>query len=422
MNRRELIALVDCDNFFVSCERLFRPDLAKRPVLVLSSNDACVISRSEEVKSLGVKMGSPYFEVRELCEANNVSIFSSNFELYRDVSERVMSVLRRFSTTVEEYSIDEAFLKLPSRIVLSQDAETFAQEIRNTVFLEIGVPVSIGVANTKTLAKVAAHFAKPRQCGKGCSVLMDEIAIEDALKKMNVGDLWGIGRRLAPKLQRYGVKSAFDLVEKGNDWIQKYTTALGLRLVQELRGVSWHNVENHGSLRKSLVHSQSFGKSVTKFSELASAVAHHARRVAETLRMENILAREVSVMVHTSRHKSVYYGAYDKDVLTVHSSDTLEIVECAMQILKRVYCGGLEYRKVGVLVKDIVPSGAQPKATLFEECADPHGPLMQAIDTLQRRFGDVIKTGVEIEKGLWHAQTSHLSGRHTTRWNEIISV
>jgi len=295
----EYIFLVDCDNFFVSCERLFRPDLAYKPVVVLSSNDGCVISRSFEAKKLGIKMGEPYFKIRSLCEQHKVVLFSTNFELYRDISQRVMSIVRRYSDVVEVYSIDEAFLALS----VSDDVEGFllrkASEIRATVLQEVGIPVSVGIAKTKTLAKIAAHFAKPQYMGNGSNVLIQDSNIRKALQDIAVGDVWGIGMAYAQKLARKGIVSAFDLCNKDDAWIRKETNVVGLRTVSELRGVRCFHLGGDEVLRKSLLSSQSFSRRVTSLRNLETAVAGHARTIAGILRSESAVAKEVSVFVYS---------------------------------------------------------------------------------------------------------------------------
>ncbi|HCC05668.1 TPA: DNA polymerase V UmuC [Patescibacteria group bacterium] len=418
----EYIFLIDCDNFFVSCERLFRPDLQKKPVLVLSSNDGCVISRSQEVKNLGIGMGEPYFKIRDLCEKNTVFLFSTNFELYRDISARVMSVLRRFSDTVEVYSVDEAFLTFS----VSQNAEAIllekAKEVRFAVMREIGVPVSVGVAVTKTLAKVATHFAKPKHSTNGCFVLVDTDLIHESLKKLEIGDVWGIGRRLASKLAKAGVHTAFDFYSKTYPWIQAQTSILGVRTARELHGVRQLAVGEDAELRKSLLHSQSFGSAVHCLIDLQTSVAYHARKVAEILRKEGALAREVSIFLYRKCTNGKREKVLGSEILGTYTNSTLIIVATTLTVLARLYVPEHSYTKAGVYVKSIVPEGGQPRSTLFGEYTNTHQEIMTAVDDLRSRYGDVIHTGLETRASKSQAHSNHLSPRRTTRWGEVLHI
>jgi DNA polymerase V len=418
------VMLVDCDNFFVSCERLFRPDLKKVPVLVLSSNDGCAISRSNEVKKMGIKMGEPYFNVRNICERNNVAIFSSNLELYKDISHRVMSVLKRFSNTIEVYSIDEAFLELDcdSKDVHENDLLHYAKKIYTTVLHEIGIPVSIGVSHTKTLAKVAAHIAKPKFGGEGCVVLFSSSDVDEALQTIDVGEVWGIGKKYSTKLNTLGIQTAHDLVMKNEEWILRQTNVLGLRIVTELKGQQCFKIGENIGIRKSLMSSQSFGRKIFSYDEICSAIAHHARIVAEMLREEEVMAREVSIVIRTSQHKGMYFSAHDSEILSVHTNDTLTIVKSALTILARVYKSGFGYAKAGVLVKDIIPEGAQAVSTLFEKETNKNDSLMKILDTLQYKYGSVLKVATEIQKKNYQARREYLSPRSTTRWSEVCKI
>jgi len=410
------LALIDANNFFVSCERLFRPDLAARPVIVLSSNDGCVISRSEEAKALGFAMGEPYFQVRDRCRTHDVAVFSSNFALYRDLSRRVMSMLRRYTDEVEVYSVDEAFLALDPR---GGAFEEQARLIRGAVLREVGIPVSIGVARTKTLAKVATRFAKPKHGGSGIHALLELYERTVALEALPVREVWGIGVRLAPMLERCGVTTAGVLMRMDDAWLRKHMSIRGLRTVYELRGVRCFEVGEGSELRKSLLHSRSFGHPVYKRSELRASVAYHARKVAEVLRAESAQAREVYVQIRTSGHIECRYSAFDGDVLPLHTHDTLTITRTALAVLERIYRPGFPYAKAGVLVRDIIPDDVMPIRTLFAEESDPRRPLMEELDVLRHRFGDVVRVGVEGVAKEWHARHTRLSPAYTSMWSDI---
>jgi DNA polymerase V len=425
------IALIDCNNFFVSCERLFRPDLAHKPVLVLSSNDGCVVSRSEEVKILGIKMGEPYFRVKTVCEKNGVAVFSSNFDLYRDLSHRVMHTLRGFSDTVEVYSVDEAFVVPPTHGTES-DLQEWASTVRRTVLTDIGISVSVGVSHTKTLAKVATHLAKQRARSqvveltqqKGVEVLLDQASINAALTLTPIGEVWGIGFRQAPMLMRLGVRTAYDLTRMSDMWVRERMSVCGLRTVHELRGVSCFDVGEHATLRKSLLHSQSFAHTVQDFATVHGAVVYHARKVAEILRAEGAITREVGVLIRTSRHGShERYAAFESDMLLLHTNDTLTLTTAVCAILARIYKPGFPYAKAGVLVRDILPQGATPSHTFFGEREDARMPLMRTIDTLRHRYGDIIHIASEKnKKDDWHARRQRISRGYTTSWDELATV
>jgi len=424
----EYIFLIDCDNFFVSCERLFRPELTHHPVAVLSSNDGCIVSLSLEVKKLGIKMGEPYFKIKALCEQHKVALFSSNFELYRDISNRVMSVLRRlsaqagFSDVVEVYSIDEAFLALS----VSEDAEAFllskANEMRATVLQEVGIPVSVGIAKTKTLAKVAAHFAKPQYMGNGSNVLIQDSNIQKALQDIAVGDVWGIGRAYAQKLTRNGIVSALDLCNKDDAWIQRETNVVGLRTVSELRGVRCFPLGEDEVLRKSLLSSQSFSRRVTSLRNLETAVAGHARTIAGILRSESAVAKEITVFIYSPEGNGKKSKSIDMETLLTYTNDTFLIVATALGILKRLYRPQRAYKKAGVLVRNIVPDGAQPRETLFGEPTNTNSVLMHVLDDIRHTHGDIVQLGVEMQNDTWRARREHLSPRRTTRWGEVKKV
>lgn len=434
------IALVDCNNFFVSCERLFRPDLLHKPVIVLSSNDGCVISRSNEAKLLGFKMGEPYFKVKEQCVRHNVAVFSSNFALYRDVSRRVMHTLRRFSDDVEVYSVDEAFIgvPLPQRHQVTPAAvylAAFAEGVRKAVVEEVGIPVTVGVSPTKTLAKVASHLAKEAQkalltggalaayravgvWGEGVGGIADERTRAHALAATPIEDVWGVGFRLAPRLRAMGVATAHALQAQPDLWVQKRMSVCGLRTVLELRGTRCFGVGEDTSLRKSLLHSQSFGKAVFDLATVRSAVAHHARKIAEILRAEGVQAREVGVLIRTSRHVSRRYSTYDHDVLPMPTNDTLELVDAALQVLGRIYRPGFGYAKAGVVVRDIVAEGAVPERTLFSEPTSTRKSLMRTLDELRHTYGDIVRMGAEGME-TWRPKHELLSPAYTTRWGDV---
>ena len=284
------IALVDCNSFYVSCETLFNPKLKNKPVVVLSNNDGCIISRSNEAKALGIKMGEPYFKEKDVIVKNNVQVFSSNYSLYGDMSRRVMRTLKRFNSDIEVYSIDEAFLDLSN---FSDDAvEDVGKEIRNTVLKWTGIPTSIGIAKTKTLSKVANHIAKKKQSG-----VVNLIGIENIdpiLEKVEINDVWGVGKQLTKFYNKNGIYNAKQLKNKSNTWIKKSSNVLSSRTAMELRGIPCIDLEATTSKRKSCVVSRSFGKRVENFQELKEAVANYSLNASEKIRSESLIAKSIT--------------------------------------------------------------------------------------------------------------------------------
>lgn len=445
---RRLFALVDCSNFYVACERLFRPDLARRPIAVLSNNDGCVVARSEEVKALGVPMAAPFFKVKAKLEAAGTAVFSSNYELYADLSRRVMEALRTFTPDVEVYSIDEAFLVLSTprpeqraRACLTD----LALAIRRRVFQWTGIPVRVAIAETKTLAKVGSAYAKTLQArGLEPAVSlwgMGEDERTAVLASLPVGDVWGIGRAYGRRLPALGVRTAYDLARKSDVWVRQHLRVTGLRTALELRGVSCIPFEQVPATRKSLVRSRSFSRPVTDFGEIRQAVATHAARACEKLRAEGLAARAVQVFFHTGHaqapglHRSVAQ-ALDLPRATNRTPEVLDATRTLTRALwkgddgtGRVYA----YRKCGVMMLDL--TRAQPEqGHLFlpsspEEDAKTDR-LLSALDSLNRRFGKRTVFfaaegvgGADTETGqAWAMRQQHKSPAYTTRWTDLPTV
>lgn len=434
MSSTRYVALVDCNNFFVSCERLFRPDLLHRPVIVLSSNDGCVVSRSNEAKYLGIAMGEPYFKLKDRCRTHDVVVFSSNFPLYLDISRRVMHTLARFSHTVEPYSVDEAFLLPPliTRVLL----ERWMLDVRAALFREVGVPVSVGVARTKTLAKIATHCAKmadraaPHGSGQGAHVtslergtcvLIDTHETVAALRSTPIEEVWGVGMRLAPVLRDVGIKNAHDLACADDAWVRTRMSVRGLRTMHELRGLSCFPVGEQTPVRKTLLHSRSFGTPASDRATLARAVTYHARKVAETLRTEQLAASTVRVFLVSSYEgkRAVWHVS---ETLTVPANDTLTFTGIACGMLDRVYRSQVRYIKAGVLAQGIVPEERVPAHTVFGEAVGPRASLMRELDTLRNRMGDVVRVATECGSTSWEARHAMCSPRYTTTWEDVVRL
>ena len=382
--RTKKIALVDCNSFYVSCERLFNPKIRKKPVVVLSNNDGCIVSRSNEAKALGIKMGEPYFKEKDIIVKNNVQVFSSNYSLYGDLSRRVMRTLKRFNSDIEVYSIDEAFIDLSN--FLDNEVEDLAQEIRATVLQWTGIPTSIGIANTKTLSKVANHIAKKKQSGVTNFVGVENI--DPLLEKVDINDVWGVGKQLTKFYHKNGIYNAKQLKNKSNTWIKKSSNVLGSRTAMELRGISCIDMEKTKSKRKSCVVSRSFGKRVENYQELKEAVANYCLNASEKIRSESLIAKSITVFVRTSsfQNKFGYYSNSKTIDFPIATSDSIEIVKTALTILENIFKNGYRYQKAGVLLSGL--SEANNNKNLFSSEKDQKiSSLMRSIDNTNYRYG-----------------------------------
>ena len=378
------IALVDCNSFYVSCERLFNPKIRKKPVVVLSNNDGCIISRSNEAKSLGIKMGEPYFKAKDIIIKNNVQVFSSNYSLYGDLSRRVMRTLKRFNSDIEVYSIDEAFIDLSN--FSDNEVEKVGKEIRATVLRWTGIPTSIGIAKTKTLSKVANHIAKKTKTGVTSLIGIDNL--DPVLEKVDINDVWGVGRQLTKFYQKNGVYNAKQLKNKSNTWIKKCSNVLSSRTAMELRGISCIELEKTTSKRKSCVVSRSFGKRVENFQELKEAVASYCLNASEKLRSENLVAKALTVFVRTSpfQRNFGYYSNSKTIDFPIATNNSIETVKTAITILESIYKNGYRYQKAGVMFSGL--SDENSKENLFASEKDEKiNKLMRSIDKTNFRFG-----------------------------------
>ena len=357
-----MIALADCNNFYASCERVFNPALKNKALIVLSNNDGCVIARSNEAKAIGIQMGEPVFKARKLIEKNNVTVFSTNFALYGDMSKRVMSLLSNMSPDIEIYSIDEAFMDFFG----IQDCFKLASEMRETVIKHTGIPISIGIAKTKTLTKVANHYAK-RHTKEGVYVLDNKNQINSILKSMPVSKLWGIGSRYARMLNGYGINSAFDFISLDESWVLKKMTIMGLKIQQELKGKPRISINTSLSPKKNICTSRSFGVKVTQLQSLKESISSHAARCAEKLRLEKGCARYVSVIIKTNpfSESEEYYHGYKTMSFNTPTNDTIDIVSAAESLLKSIYKKEFVYKKSGVIVGDIIPQN-QIQLNMFD--------------------------------------------------------
>lgn len=415
-----MIALADCNNFYASCERVFNPTLKNKPVVVLSNNDGCIIARSNESKQLGIKMGEPVFKAREIIEKHNVNVFSTNFALYGDMSKRVMTLLASLSPEIEIYSIDEAFMNLAG----IKKCFEIGLHMRDTVKKHTGIPISIGIASTKTLAKVANHCAK-RFTKKGVYVLKRKDHISEILKSMPVSKLWGVGSRYSRMLRSYGVDNAHEFVSLDEKWVLEKMTVMGLRIQRELKGESCISMDINPSPKKNICTSRSFGTKVRDFQSLKESISSHAARCAEKLRSEKGCARYVSVVIKTNPFSdSDYYCGYKSSSFDVPTNDTLDIINAAENILRSIYKKGLEYKKSGVIVGDIIPQN-QVQLNLFDmdEKRIKRKKLDSTVDIINQAMGrSTIHIGSQGISKNWQLKREKLSPCYTTKWDDLLTI
>ncbi len=378
------IALVDCNSFYVSCERLFNPRIRKKPVVVLSNNDGCIISRSNEAKALGIKMGEPYFKARDIILKNKVEVFSSNYSLYGDLSRRVMRTLKRFNSDIEVYSIDEAFIDLSNYTDI--EVESVGREIRQTVLKWTGIPTSIGIAKTKTLSKVANHIAKKKQSGVTSLIGIENL--DPILEKVEINDVWGVGRQLTKFYQKNGIYNAKQLKNKSNTWIKKSSNVLSSRTAMELRGVPCIDIETTQTKRKSCVVSRSFGKRIETFQELKEAVANYCLNASEKIRSESLVAKAITVFIRTSpfQRNFGYYSNSKTVDFPIATNNSIETVKTAVASLESIFKNGYRYQKAGVMLTGL--SNADGKKNLFSSEKDEKiNSLMRSMDNTNYRYG-----------------------------------
>tara|TARA_Y100001933_G_scaffold257018_1_gene302608 strand:- start:91 stop:1344 length:1254 start_codon:yes stop_codon:yes gene_type:complete len=415
-----MIALVDCNNFYASCERVFQPKLEGKPIVVLSNNDGCVIARSNEAKALGIKMGAPAFKMKSIFDRNNVSVFSSNFALYGDISNRVMRILSQKAPAIEIYSIDEAFLDFNG----IKKPNQFSIELRKIVKKWTGIPVSIGVAPTKTLAKVANHVAKKYK-SNGVFVLNNESSINRVLKHIPVEELWGVGRQYAKFLSTRGFETAYDLVSANESWIRTNMKVNGLRMVKELKGIPCYELELTSARKKNICTSRSFGMEVKELKDLKEAIANHATMCAMKLRKEKSLATSILVFIKTNpfKNEDFQYNNAQKIIMKVPSNDSMEITKNALLLLNRIYKKGYSYKKAGVIVSDIVPEGSRQLSLFTNKDPFKVNNVMKAIDKVNQAMGrNKVRLAVQGFDRKWRLKQEKLSPCYTTRFSDILTV
>lgn len=418
-----VFAIVDCNNFYVSCEQVFNPKLVGKPVVVLSNNDGCVVARSNEAKALGIKMGVPVFKISNLIETHGVQVFSSNYSLYGDMSQRIMNTLSRFTPDIEIYSIDEAFLDLSQ--FKRYDLTDYGHKIRSTIKQWLGIPVSIGIAETKTLAKIANRIAKKSKKTEGVLDLTASPYQNRALEITDVRDVWGIGRSYSRRLKNYGIHSALQLRDADDAFIKKQMGITGTRLLQELRGDSCYALEYLPPPKKGITVSRTFKKAVEFLDELKEAVATYVSLGAEKLRKEHSNASVLMVFLMTNRFKKNYYINVETIRLPVATSDTSELIRYAHKGLQAIYIEGHLYKKAGVMFKALVPEN-QTQANLFNRRDIKRSKkLMKTLDDINKKQGpDTLKyasTGLAA-KQRWKTVFKRRSPSYTTNWDQLPKV
>lgn len=419
-----MFALVDCNNFYASCERAFNPKLRGRPIVVLSNNDGCVVARSAEAKALGIDMGGPFFKIKDILDRHKVAVFSSNYTLYGDMSARVMDTLAQFSPDMEIYSIDEAFLGLKG----FSDLPARAANIRATVRQWTGIPVSVGIAPTKTLAKLANHTAKKNPAYNGSCVLDTPAAWLPVLANFEVRNIWGIGSQYSKMLQGHGVDTALKFAQLPDTWLRKNMSVVGLRTAQELRGVACLELEHEADPKKGITVSRSFGKRLTAYTEIREAMASYASRAGEKLRRENLQAKHILVFMHTSPHatdkvKDPFYAPQMSFAMPHYTNYTPELVHYASWALRKMYKPGYRYMKCGVMFTDLVEAGKHTLDLFDTRDTEREAELMKALDKINGKWGQ--RTAFYAASGIrreWVGASALRSRPFTTDWNSLMEV
>ena len=417
--KKNRIALVDCNSFYVSCERLFNPKIQKKAVIVLSNNDGCVISRSREAKDLGIKMGEPYFKVKELVKKNKVEVYSSNYALYGDISRRVMKVLKTFSPKVEIYSIDEAFIDLS--FIDEKGVEDYGREIRSRVLKWTGIPTSVGIASTKTLSKVANHIAKKEKAG----VIYLNTNIDEKLKKFPIEDVWGVGKQLSKFYHKNNISNAYDLKNVSNTWVKKGTNVLGAKTAMELRGIPCIDLQIDQEKRKNCCVSRSFGRKVKDLNELEESVITHCLNAAEKIRADDQIAKTITVFIRTSPFdKNRRYYSNSKTIdLAIPTSNSIELIKNAVKALTDIYKYGYAYQKAGIILSGLKDANQNDQNLLTPLLENKSKKLMKAIDYTNTKYGryaiSIAQAG--LSKG-WKMRREHSSKIDTASFDSLPKI
>lgn len=418
-----MFALIDCNNFYASCERVFRPDLNGKPVVVLSNNDGCVIARSNEAKDVGIPMGAPAFRYDKIFKQHNVQVFSANFALYGDMSNRVMEILSDYSPEMEIYSIDECFLKL-NGFDKFFNLQNYGEEMRYKVTKWTGIPISVGIAPTKALSKLANRIAKkfPDKT-KNVYIINSEESRIKALKWLRIEDVWGIGRQHTKRLKAQNVFTAYDFTQLADGWVKKNLAIVGLRLKYDLQGIPTLDLEK-AQPKKNIATTRSFETNYTEFEQLNERISTFASSCAEKLRKQKSFCNSLMVFIHTNGHRKDL-PQYSRNIvvkLPFPTNSSIELANFATQALKRIFKQGYAYKKAGVIVQDFSPETVM-QISLFENRNERHIPLMQAIDKINLNCGQQkIRLASQDLKRVWKMKQEKLSPRYTTKLSDIITI
>jgi len=417
--KKEIFALVDCNNFYASCERVFNPKLEGRPVIVLSNNDGCVVARSNEAKALGIGMGVAAFEVEDIIGKNGIEVFSSNYALYADMSSRVMETLSIFTPDIEIYSIDEAFLNLGG---FSRSLTDYGRKIQRTVKQWTGMPVTIGIGRTKTLAKIANQIAKKSAKADGVLDLTDSACLDEILAETPVEKVWTVGIKTTIKLKRAGIKTALDLRDADISWIRQKFGVVGVRTVYELRGICCYPLEQNPPVKKSITVSRMFGKPVESVEELKQAISSYASRAGEKLREQHSAAGTMTVFVTTSRFiKKRYFNAHTIE-FGVATNDTMELIRAGLLCIDKLYRRSFAFKKGGIILNDLLPERQIQKSLFDNTDREKSQRLMQAIDYVNTRLNCPLRWAAEGLNQPWMVKFNRRSYRYTTHWDELLEV
>ncbi len=420
-----LFAIVDCNNFYVSCERVFQPQLRNKPVVILSNNDGCVIARSNEAKAFGIDMGVPFWKIRSFCQQHNIAVCSSNYSLYGDLSYRVNHVLQTFESRVETYSIDEAFIELmgAENINLTQ----YLSHIVASIQQQVGIPVAIGVGKTKTLAKIAVLQAK-KKMQKAVCILDTHVSSQQALLATMIDDVWGIGKRWAKQLQQHNILTALDLAQTNPQIMRKHFNITLANTVYELQGKPCLKIEVIAPPKQSIVCSRSFGKKQIDVLIIAEALSHYCARACEKLRAQGLLSKQIQVFLNTDRHSKTqpYYSRSAQINLPQMTQDTATIIHYAKQGLLKIFKQGLAYQKVGVLLNNLTSENDGLQYDLFNnQKVILNKRAAKTLDVINQRFGkDTLYLASQKMQAApsWQAQRKNCSPRFTTCWHDILQV
>lgn len=419
-----IFALVDCNNFYASCEKLFRHDLKDTPILVLSNNDGCVVARSKEAKALGIKMGVPVFQIQDVIKQHNIQVFSSNYALYADLSSRVMRTLESFVPRVEVYSIDEAFLDLTGLDSITSLLE-LGQHIKATIGRWIGIGVCVGIAPTKTLAKLANHAAKKYPATGGVVDLTQKDRQQRLLAITAISDIWGVGRKLTKRLESMGIKTALDLANSPTATIRKQFSIVLERTVRELNGESCLDLEDVAPSKQQIICSRSFGTKIITLEHMGEAVSQYTERACEKLRLEKQQAKVLTVFIHTSPFNTGpnHYSNSATGELVIPSSDTRDLNALAMQLLKRIWREGYSYNKAGVMLSDFYSHNTYQPGLFDEVAKRPNSEkLMTILDEINKSGLGRVFLARQGMSNTWRIKRDHLSPAYTTRWSDIPQV